>query len=148
MESNKAKLPRAVKSAVRLVYKTKSKTMKKLIIEAMIALALLLPIAAGVSVITTGCQTASVQKQGANILYTLHKTADLALDDYLDLVVKGTVKTNSIPRVMSAYASFQLAYSGAVALVASSSNAVPPQAVLDSAAAFASIVSDAKKGTP
>ena len=122
--------------------------MKKLMAQTVMGLALLLPIAAGVSVITTGCKTASVQKQSANILYTLHKSADLALDDYLDLVVKGVIKTNSVPKVMSAYASFQLAFSGAVALVASSSNSIPPQAVLDSAAAFASIVSDARKGTP
>jgi len=132
------------------IKQTMNKDIKPLLAKASLCLAFLLPTAMTVSIIVngTGCQSASVQKQSANILYTLHKTADLALDDYLDLVVNGVIKTNSIPKVMSAYASFQLAYAGAVAQVASSSNAVPPKAVMDSAAAFASIVSDARKGTP
>ena len=95
----------------------------------------------------TGCKSPTVQKQSVNTLFTLHKTADAALDTFLDLVNKGTISTNSVPKVLSAYTQFQAAYNAAVVFVGSSTNALPPQAVQDAAVSFANTVAAAKKGS-
>lgn len=97
------------------------------------------------SIVLIGCKSPTVQKQSVNTLFTLHKTADAALDGYLDSIHKGIVATNDLPKVLSAYTTFQNAYNAAVTLVASNTNAVPPQALQDAAAEFASAVSTADK---
>lgn len=99
------------------------------------------------SIVITGCKSPTQQKVAVNTLFSLHKAADLALDDYLDLVNKGTLATNSVPKVLTAYTTFQAAYNSAVVLVASGTNIVAPQSVVDAAAAFASTVTSAKKGS-
>jgi len=103
---------------------------------------------AGAVTMLTGCHTPTTQKVAVNTLFTLHKTADLALDDYLDLMNQGKVATNSLPTVLRAYTKFQQAFNAAVVYVGSNTNATPPAAVLSAAASFAATVATAKKGTP
>jgi len=46
-------------------------------------------------------------------------------------VNKGILATNNIPKILNAYANFQSVYMGAVAYVASNTNAIAPQALVN-----------------
>ena len=93
--------------------------------------------------VTGGSPT--VQKQSVNTITTVGETVKFSLDTYLDLVIKGTVTTNSVPVVLKAYGEFQTVYNSSLTLVLGNTNAVPPQILQDAAANFATTVSTAKK---
>jgi hypothetical protein len=114
---------------------------KKTLTALILAFSLALPVA-----ISTGCKSPTTQKVSVNTLFTLHKTADAALDGYLDLVNQGKLATNSVPKVLASYTQFQGVYNTAILFVANNTNAVPPQAVVDAAVDFANTVTSAKKG--
>jgi hypothetical protein len=111
---------------------------------------ILICLALGIATVPlTGCKTTpTVQKQSVNTLFTLHKTADAALDGYLDSIHKGVVATNDLPAVLRAYTTFQTAYNAAVNIVAANTNGLPTQAVQDAAASFATAIATAKSKTP
>lgn len=100
------------------------------------------------AIVLTGCKTPSVQKQSVTTLWSLGKTVDTTYRAYLDLVIAGKLPTNSVPKVSQAYGTFQKAFKVGVELVASNTNAFPPQVTLDAAAAFNTEVNNAKKRTP
>jgi len=94
---------------------------------------------------TVSCKSPSVQKKTVNTLYSLHVSVDKALNAYLDLVIQNTLKTNSVPKVLSAYDQFQGAYNVSLLFVAYNTNAVPPQTVIDSAANVLNTITTAKE---
>lgn len=96
-------------------------------------------------IITTGCRTPSSQKIAVNTLYSLHKTADVAMDSYLDLIVQNKITTNNLGRVLKAYDDFQVTYRLAVVIVIGDTNATAPATVLAAASNLAKEISAAKK---
>lgn len=101
----------------------------------------------GIIVGVSGCKLPpSQQKIAVNTLSTVHQTVDVALDGYLDLVIKGQLSTNNVPVVLNAYGRFQQAYNAGLLVVANNTNAVAPQDVITAADAFNSVLSLAKKG--
>lgn len=117
------------------------KKLRLLFASIALACAIAVPVA-----ITTGCKSPTTQKLAVQTLFTVHKTADAALDGYLDLVIKGLVATNGVPRVSKAYNDFQSAYNAAVVVVAMNTNATAPQAVLDAAVNLSTTITTVKKG--
>ena len=115
--------------------------MKKLLIAVMVAVA--------VSLTLPSCaflQKPTTQRVAVNTLFSTHKAVDLVLDGYLDLIVKGQLVTNSLPKVAAKYDNFQAAFRLAVVVVAGDTNAVAPPTVTDAARAFTDTVTLAKKG--
>lgn len=97
-------------------------------------------------VLFTGCKSPTQHKQTVNTMFTIHTTVDLALDGYYALVIKGVVPTNGVPKVSSAYDKFQEAYSAAVVVVGSNTNALVPQSVADAAKNVSETITAAKGG--
>src|SRR5262245_4525777 len=84
----------------------------------------------------TGCKSPTVQRQAVNTLYSVHKSVDAAFDSYLDLVVKQIISAKHVLKVVNAYDDFQNVYNSALIVVASNTNSVAPQEVMDAAAKF------------
>lgn len=57
-------------------------------------------------IVLVGCATTQ-QRTTYNTLYSVEQTAMTSYDAYLDLVVKGKVATNDVPRVSRAFDAFQ-----------------------------------------
>lgn len=74
---------------------------------AAIILALLLPLG------LLGCKS-SPQTVAYKSLYSVETSVNAAHDSYLDLVVRGAVKTNDVPQVARAYDRFQAGMQGAL----------------------------------
>ncbi len=77
------------------------------------------------SAVITGCST-TAQRKSANTLESIHKTVDAAYDGYVDLVIRGTLKTNSFKIVANHYSTFQSAYLAAIIIVAGDTNGIAP----------------------
>jgi hypothetical protein len=61
----------------------------------------------------TGCST-TPKRTAYNTLASVHTAVDAAFDSYLDLVVNGKVKRDSLPRIARAYDDFQITFRAAV----------------------------------
>jgi hypothetical protein len=68
-----------------------------------------------VALLFIGCST-SQRRATYNTLYSVHVTTDAAYNGYLDLVVKGSVRTNDVPIVSRSYRNFQAGFTAAVEL--------------------------------
>jgi hypothetical protein len=79
-----------------------------------------------------GCST-TAQRKAANTLESVHKTVDAAYDGYIDLVIRGTLKTNSFPVIAGHYTTFQASYLAAVLVVAGDTNGIAPVNITDKA---------------
>lgn len=90
-----------------------------------------------------GCAKPGVHRQAVNTLFTTGYTVDTAYKSYLDLVVRGELKTNDVPRVSRAYMDFQKAFAVAVELAAMNTNAPPSSALLAEQAKALSVINSA-----
>jgi len=117
---------------------------KKLILICLsfiLAATLALPFAAALS----GCAGApTAQMVTVKTLASVGKSTQTAVAAYFDLVLAGTIKTNSVPKVAKAFSDFQLAYGAAVALARSNTNAIATAGVLGAAANVTEAIASAK----
>ena len=79
-------------------------------------------------------------------LSALQVTTSAAYAGYLDLVVTGQVKTNSVPTVSRDYTLYLAAWNAAVTISAQGTNAPATQPVTDAAAKVVSDITLAKGG--
>lgn len=91
----------------------------------------------------TGCST-SQQRQSINTLASVGQATDAAVKTYLDQVLAGKVKTNSVPSVMARYTEFQMAYNAALTLATLNTNAPPDPGTVAAAANVKSAINVAK----
>ncbi len=113
----------------------------KLILKLLLAVAL----CGAVSVpIVTGCKTASAQTTTYRTLASIGSATDTAVKAYFDGVVHGTIKTNGVPGVARAYSNFQLAYSAAIIMAKSDTNAVASAGLASSSAAVTAAIAAGK----
>lgn len=82
--------------------------------------------AALAAMIIVGC---AMNRAVYNSLATSKAAADGSVAAYYDLVVRGEVATNGVPRVSHAYNMFQAAFGTAVELASLDTNSVTPQLV-------------------
>jgi hypothetical protein len=97
---------------------------------------------AGLVVTTSGCKT--TQAAAYKTLAGVGAATDNAVKAYFDLVVAGTVKTNGVPKVATAYSQFQTVYGVAVLAARSNPTNPVPAAVTLSAANVAATITAAK----
>lgn len=99
------------------------------------------------AVIITGCKatTVSQQRKTFNTVWSLAESVDTSYKAYLDLVISGQLKTNSVPKVSLAYSEFQTSLGLALVVVAGNSNAAPPVGLLMSATKFTATINTANK---
>lgn len=91
-----------------------------------------------------GCST-SQQRQSINTIRSTADAVNTAYAGYLDLVIRGDLKTNDVPRVSEAYNAFQLAFSAAITVATVSSNS-PPSPELANAASQALLTIQSARG--
>lgn len=89
-----------------------------------------------------GCST-SQRRASYNTLYSVHVTTDAAYTSYLDLVVKGSIRTNDVPAVSRSYRNFQAGFATAVELAAIDAPAT--QEVLNLSATVINDIAKAKE---
>lgn len=89
-----------------------------------------------------GCATSPAYKS----LFAVGHAVDTSVTVYFDLVVKGVVPTNDVPKVARAYNAFQLVYSNAVVLMKFNSKAPPDTNIIARAGEMLSIVARAQGG--
>lgn len=101
---------------------------------------------AGLTLFSTGC-TAPAQRTAYNTIFTVEQTATLAVDDYFSLVIKGTLSTNGVPTVASAFDSLQSA--GRLAATASElgTNALAPSGLIIEAANLGNLITTIEQST-
>lgn len=97
----------------------------------------------GVWLFVVGCVTPAHKS-----LYAVGKAVDVSVTVYFDLVVKGLVRTNDVPKVSKAYNQFQFVFSNAVVLVRMDSKAPPDTNVIASAGRVLNIVAEAQRTQP
>lgn len=97
--------------------------------------------------VVTGCHTPTQQKLAVTTIVSTHQVVDAALDSYLDLVVTGKLATNAVPKVLTAYASYQSAYNSALTIVLGNTNAPAPPSLSNAAESFITTIGSAKKGS-
>jgi len=115
--------------------------MKRLLGSICVAFALLLPISA----ILTGCKTPTAQRQAFNSVYSVGAAVDASYRAYLDLVISGQLKTNSVPSVSAYYNAFQNSFRAASLLVVMNTNVPPTADLITRAALVTSKIEAAKK---
>jgi hypothetical protein len=106
--------------------------MKKIITSIALVCALLVAPVALIG-FSGGCTT-SEQRKTVNTIATLGYTVDASYKAYLDLIVRGKLKTNSVPAVARSYELFQSAFNSALVVAALNTN-TPPSVELSKAAA-------------
>lgn len=78
-----------------------------------------------------GCK-APQQRVAFNTLYSLEQGVTAAIDGYDSAVIKGTVRTNDVPRVSALYNKFQASFIVALDAVRYNTNAIaPPNLVIE-----------------
>lgn len=90
-----------------------------------------------------GC-TLPQQRITYNTLYSTHVAVDAAYDGYNDLVLKGAVATNDVPKVAQAYRTFQASWNLALQAAMFTTNAITPPTVAAQAMAVLSTISTAE----
>ena len=105
-----------------------------------------LKLLAGIFVLAVliGCATQSATAY--KTLAALQATTSSAYAGYLDLVVTGQIKTNSVPVVSRDYTLYLAAWNGAVSIASQGTNASATQPVTDAAAKVVSDITLAKGG--
>lgn len=99
-------------------------------------------IAIALAVLVVGCATAG--RTYYNTLASIQVATTGAFNGYIDLVVKGQVKTNDVPLISRDYNLFQTVWGGAVAVAQFQTNAIAPSAVTDAAAVVVNDITAAK----
>lgn len=97
-------------------------------------------------VLIVGCVSQS--RVTYNTLAAVQVTTSGAFNSYLDLVVKGQVKTNSVPLISADYNRFQLVWNAAVSVAQWNTNAVASSTVTDASAIVINNIVSAKNGGP
>lgn len=97
----------------------------------------------GLALSPIGCST-SAQRITYNTLASVGATANSAYSAYLDLVVKGSVKTNDVPKVSAAYNTFEMAFAAAISAAQFNPTNPAPANVTDLANNLLSAISAAK----
>lgn len=95
-------------------------------------------------VLIVGCATSPAYKS----LAAVGQAVDVSVTVYFDLVVKGLVRTNDVPKVSRAYNQFQFVFSNAVVLVRMDSKAPPDTNVIAVAGRVLNIVAEAQRTQP
>lgn len=90
-----------------------------------------------------GCASAPAYKS----LYAVGHATDTAVKVYFDLVVRGQVKTNDVPKVARAYQEYQVIYNTALSVAQFNPNVAPDTNVTAHAAAVIATVTAAKGGS-
>lgn len=109
-----------------------------------LVICLLLPIA--VFTPAAGCKSSSTQSKAVTTMFTIGSGVDEAYKAYLDLIVMGSVSTNSLPSVSQKYMLFQQAFAAGIELTAGNTNAPVPTSVLNAATEFNKAVVTAEGG--
>lgn len=97
------------------------------------------------ALIFIGCTT-NQQATAVKTLGTLESTATAAIDQYYAGVLKGTITTNSMPKVSKAYNDFQAAMVLAVSLVQNNTNALAPSDLIQEGADLVNLINTATAG--
>ena len=85
----------------------------------------------------TGCSsTTAVQTAAYTSLNTIGTAVNTAEQGYMDLIVKGTISTNSLASESKLYNQFQTDFALAVSLVSGSTTNAAPPALLNEGNAF------------
>lgn len=79
-----------------------------------------------------GCVSQS--RTAYNTLASIQAVTTGAYGDYLNLVVKGKLPTNSVPTISKDYNTFQATWTAACMIAQWNTNSVAPQQVLDASA--------------
>jgi hypothetical protein len=95
-----------------------------------------------VAVIAIGCVT---QRTAYNTISSIEQTATLGFDDYLSLVLKGTLTTNSTPTVAKAFNTLQAAGKLAADASEAGTNALAPASLVMEATDLGNLISRAKQ---
>ena len=95
-------------------------------------------------VVFTACTT-SQQRISYNSLYSVGKSVDVAYRSYLDLVLAGKVKTNSVPAISKQYNEFQQAFGAAVVVLTLNTNAPASTAITAQASELIGNIAKAKE---
>ena len=90
-----------------------------------------------------GC--ASQSRSTYSTLASVQAVTQGAYSGYLDLVVRGAIPTNSVPKVSASYDLFLSMWTASVQMAQWNTNAEPPQAVLD---ASLKVITDINQSKP
>lgn len=112
--------------------------MKKLAVPAILFL-----LALGLCALPQGCTTTQ-QTAGYKTLYSLESTTTAAYSAYLDLVIKGSVPTNDVPKVAKAYNLFHSGALVALDAVAFNTNSLAPANLVTEAQDVVNLINQAK----
>lgn len=95
---------------------------------------------------TEGCANTAIQSAAYTSLATLGNAVNAAEQGYMDLIVKGTISTNSLAGESAAYNKFQSDFGIAVSLVSGSTTNAAPPALLTEGNAFVQSVATLQTG--
>src|ERR1035437_7376937 len=79
-----------------------------------------------------------------NTLASIQVATTGAYNGYLDLVIKGQVKTNDVPLISRDYNLFQTVWGSAVSVAQFNTNAIAPSTVTDASAKLVNDITSAK----
>jgi len=94
-------------------------------------------------ILLVGCSL-TTKRITYNTLASTQISTTAAYDGYLDLVVKGKMKTNSVPEVARKYNMFQVVWNAAVVVAQWNTNSVAPPAVNNASTAVFTAIMEAK----
>ena len=80
---------------------------------------------AAITITFIGC-TSTSQRTAYNTIWSVEQTATVAMDDYMTLVIKKTVRTNDVPAVALKFNQFQSAAKVAADAAQAGTNALAP----------------------
>lgn len=103
---------------------------------------LLLVSALGISLLC-GCP-GPIQRTSFNTIYSLESGVTKAYSGYVDLVIKGSVSTNSLPKIKKAFNDFQASELVALDAVQFNTNALAPAALVTEGQDVINLISTAK----
>lgn len=104
---------------------------------------LLFLLAIGLCSLPQGCTTTQ-QTTAYKTLYSLESSTTATYQGYLDLVIKGTVATNDVPKVAKAYNAFHAGALVALDAVAYNTNALAPANLVIEAQDVVNLINTAK----
>jgi len=90
-----------------------------------------------------GC-TSGQQRTSFNTIYSLESGVTKAYNGYVDLVIKGSVSTNSLPKIKKAFNDFQASELVALDAVQFNTNALAPAALVTEGQDVINLISTAK----
>lgn len=93
--------------------------------------------------IIIGCNT-SQQTTAYNTIFSLQRTVSASYSGYLDATIKGSVSTNSLPKISKAFNDFQAAAQVAMDAVQYNTNALASPALLTEGQDVINLIKTAK----